>query len=153
MHLSLKQAAEATGKSKSTLLRAIQSGKMSGHRSGDGDWTVEPAELFRVYPAMPRTDAHQANTSVHGVSRTGLSGQNASLDDNAPMRAEMATLRELLAVAKATADERQATITDLRSRLDSEAEDRRRLTLLLTDRRSGAGHPSLWSRIVAVFRD
>ena len=45
---SLGAAAAATGLNKTTILRAIKSGKISGTKDVLGQWWVEPAELHRV---------------------------------------------------------------------------------------------------------
>ena len=48
---TLMHAAKAAGRAKSTVLRAIQSGKLSATRDElTGSWLIEPAELHRVYP-------------------------------------------------------------------------------------------------------
>jgi hypothetical protein len=47
--LSLRQAAIEAGTSKSTILRAIQAGRLSATRTDDGGYAIQPAELFRVY--------------------------------------------------------------------------------------------------------
>lgn len=52
--LTLSQAAKASGKSKSTLSRAIKVGRLSATRLDDGNFSIDPAELFRAYPATPR---------------------------------------------------------------------------------------------------
>src|SRR4051794_2873521 len=61
MPYSLKQAADATGRTKPTILRAIQTGKISAKKSKMGAWEIEPAELHRVYPpiaaGVTRTDS------------------------------------------------------------------------------------------------
>lgn len=49
MALSLSQAAKATGKSKSTINRAIKSGKLSATRHDDGSYTIDASELSRVF--------------------------------------------------------------------------------------------------------
>jgi len=49
--MTLSQAAKASGKSKSTLSRAIKMGRISASRLDDGNFSIDPAELFRVYPA------------------------------------------------------------------------------------------------------
>jgi hypothetical protein len=54
MAYSLAAAAAATGLNKTTVLRAIKTGKISGTRSQNGEWYVEPAELHRVYRSVPR---------------------------------------------------------------------------------------------------
>jgi len=48
MSYSLGAAAAATGLSKTSILRAIKSGKISGTKDALGQWWVEPAELHRV---------------------------------------------------------------------------------------------------------
>lgn len=48
--LSLSQAAKATGKSKSTINRAIKTGKLSATRHDDGTYSIAASELFRAFP-------------------------------------------------------------------------------------------------------
>lgn len=49
MPLTLGQAAKETGRSKPTILNAINKGRVSARKSETGAWEIEPAELFRVY--------------------------------------------------------------------------------------------------------
>ena len=49
MALTLAEAAQQTGLNRSTVLRAIKSGRISGNKDELGQWSVEPAELFRVF--------------------------------------------------------------------------------------------------------
>lgn len=55
MSYSLREAAKATGKSKPTIHRAIQKGKISAQRKADGSYIIDPAELHRVFPPVSRT--------------------------------------------------------------------------------------------------
>jgi hypothetical protein len=50
MPLSLAEAAQVTGLNRSTILRAIKRGAISGVRGERGAWSVEPIELHRVFP-------------------------------------------------------------------------------------------------------
>jgi excisionase family DNA binding protein len=52
---TLAQAAEATGLNRSTILRAIKSGKISGARDSQGAWSVEPVELHRAFAPAEAT--------------------------------------------------------------------------------------------------
>jgi len=61
MSYSLQQAADAAGVNKSTVLRAIQAGKVSATRNEHEQWLIEPAELHRVYPP-----ATQGNRKLKG---------------------------------------------------------------------------------------
>ena len=123
MLLSVKQAAEATGKSKPTILRAIQSHRISATKDElSGAWMIDPAELHRVYPPA----------SVQQV-RTEPMTQDASADEAASLRRELALLT---AEREREREQLQARIDDLSRRLDAEGEERRRLTAILTDQRA-----------------
>jgi excisionase family DNA binding protein len=66
MALSLAQAAAATGLHKTTILRAVRTGRITGTRDPLGQWRVEPTELHRVFPpaeaATVRTGAVRQKT-------------------------------------------------------------------------------------------
>jgi hypothetical protein len=47
---TLGQAAKATGKSKTTISKAIHSGKISAEKQENGSYQIDPSELHRVYP-------------------------------------------------------------------------------------------------------
>lgn len=49
MSLTLAEASAQVGVNRSTLLRSIKSGRLSGTRDDFGTWRIEPSELFRVY--------------------------------------------------------------------------------------------------------
>src|SRR5262245_23877432 len=49
MHLSLQQAAQQTGRNRTSILRAIKRGQITGSKDAEGNWTVDAAELARVY--------------------------------------------------------------------------------------------------------
>jgi len=49
MMYSLTEAARQTGVSKSTIYRAVKSGKISAKRNEDAEYEIDPAELFRVF--------------------------------------------------------------------------------------------------------
>src|SRR6516164_10862712 len=55
MSYTLAEAAAACGLDKSTVRRAVRSGRISGTRDEQGVWHVEPAELHRVFPPGVRT--------------------------------------------------------------------------------------------------
>jgi hypothetical protein len=142
MPYSLKQAAEATAKSKPTILRAIQSGKVSAIKDPHGEWQIEPAELHRVYEAVPerivskedeRNDTHQSESSFE----TGM------------LSGEVEQLRERLTLVHLDRERERKDasdqIADLRRRLDQSEQERRdahrQITALLTDQRDKAEEP------------
>jgi hypothetical protein len=68
MSYTLATAAIATGLNKSTILRAIKSGRISGKKDEFGEWCVESAELHRVYPAVVELSAGSDAPRRHGAS-------------------------------------------------------------------------------------
>jgi excisionase family DNA binding protein len=116
MSYTLGAAARTTGKSKATIHRAIKSGRLSAARTDRGGWLIEAAELQRVFPETG------AATVPMRQSATG----NGTAATTAPGSPETVALERLLA-------EREATIRDLRTRLDAAAELQRTTLALLTD--------------------
>lgn len=127
MPYTLKQAAEATGKSKPTILRAIQSHKISAKKDDHGEWEIDPSELHRIYDP---------------VARNGTDATDVLPSDSVALRHENELLREMLAERDKRVSDKDAVIEDLRQRLDREGEERRQahaqLTALLTDQRTRA---------------
>lgn len=73
MSYTLGEAAKATGKSKTTLHRAIKSGRISAHKALDGSYSIDPAELHRMFPPvllvtgaepLHRNDAEQQSNTL-----------------------------------------------------------------------------------------
>jgi hypothetical protein len=130
---SLAQAAKATGESKPTIGRAIKSSKLSAVRHDDGSYAIDPSELARVYPSPGDVGgAMKQHEPLNGVGTYPAAF------------GEVEGLRALLAECDARIADKDAIIEDLHKRLDSEAEERRRLAALLTDQRPVEHHP--WSR-------
>ncbi|MGC1497265.1 MAG: hypothetical protein WA790_15760 [Sulfitobacter sp.] len=55
MSYTLGMAAKATGKSKTTIQRAIAKGTISAHKGKNGRYSIDPSELHRVF-SMVSTD-------------------------------------------------------------------------------------------------
>jgi hypothetical protein len=122
---TLAQAIAATRRSRSTLIRAIRSGRLSATRDESGTYFVEPSELYRVFPALG-------------------DGTPADISNGVPRHAELIARLEAEQAKNAIL---QNQVSDLRTRLDRESEERRqaldrlaaaqeRITALLTDQRS-----------------
>lgn len=111
MKLSASQAAKAVGVSIPTITRAIKNGVISAERISSGGYRIDASELDRI----------KANvTHVKGKTL----GLEPPITDIA-LRREIEILREML-------ERERETVSDLRTRLDSEGEERRRLTSILT---------------------
>ncbi|EAS2265008.1 hypothetical protein CEJ06_24460 [Salmonella enterica] len=101
--LSLREAAEQTGVSKSTIFRAIKAGRMSAPRNDDGEFQIDPAELHRVYPIKPLSASGEGvSGDVPAQAETHAAGHGAPDHDtvelrirNAALEAELKGLREM----------------------------------------------------------
>jgi excisionase family DNA binding protein len=62
--LSLPEAAAATRLNKTTVLRSIKSGTISGTRDPLGQWRIDAAELHRVHPTVADATAPKTHSEV-----------------------------------------------------------------------------------------
>jgi hypothetical protein len=107
VNFTLNQAAKETGRSKSTIHNAIKDGKLSAHRRDDGVFEIDASELHRVFPQ---------NTKV---VETGTDTERLLLQQKIEFLERELTIKDDF-------------VRELSRRLDSESEERKRLTLLLT---------------------
>lgn len=125
--LTLGEAARQVGKTKTALANAVKDGRLSASRDSKGQYQIDPAELFRVYPAK---------------------GQEVGDTRPLTLQRENELLREQL-------DREREINRRLFDRLDEEAAERRKLTALLTHQPAAAAkaseatpaRPSLWRRL------
>jgi hypothetical protein len=109
-YFTLGDAAKQAGISKPTLSKAIKNGRLSAEKQPNGSYRIQPTELFRIFPPADRLASYQ-----------------------------IAELQERLALLTAERERERHQlmdqIMDLRRRLDAEAEEHRRLSLIVTDQR------------------
>lgn len=123
-HLSIGEAARLCGKSKSTISRAISSGKLSASRQGNG-YAIDPSELARVFPWNPATVAQPSQRNDTQPPPATPSGPSPDA-----LEAENRLLREML-------DRERETVADLRERLT-------RAQALIADQRPPRPRPRWW---------
>jgi len=129
------EAAKLVGKSVPTITRAIKSGKLSAKSRKPRGWIIEKSELFRAFD--PVVDGTNSNTSM--------------LDGEIPVKDNV--LQVKLEAMEQRFNDAQATIEDLRTRLDAESAERRQLTAQITDQREKAPEPprkGFWTRFVGM---
>jgi excisionase family DNA binding protein len=84
MTYTLGMAARATGLSKSTIYRAIKSGRISANRADTGDYAIDPAELHRVFPPLEADATRSADASskhaANGPEPGGIALDKARLE-------------------------------------------------------------------------
>lgn len=125
--ISISEAARLAGKPRSTIHRHIEKGKLSREMDGQGRPVIDVAELERVYGPLQQAD----------MAQTGATRQPATSGWDRTDGADLIELEALKREKALLLNERD----DLRRRLDAEAEERRKLTALLTDQRRSEPAP------------
>ena len=137
MSLSAKEAADQVGMSRQGIMKAIHQGKLSASKDLNGQWQIEPVELFRVYPPT-------SSTQPSATSSTEDTPKGATELPGATTARENELLWKMLA-------DKDDVIADLRARLDAEAEERRKLTFILTTTKQEEVKPKpkgFWARLL-----
>ena len=116
MLFTLQQAADATGKDKSTIQRAIKSGKLSATRNTDRTYSIDSSELQRVYV-------------LHNADITQQALQHGATTDATNA---METLQAKIELLQMQVEIMRETTQDLRTRLDNSDQERRQLLAMLT---------------------
>lgn len=82
MNLSLGQAAKETNLSKSTISRAIKEGRLSANKNDNGSYSIDPSELFRVYPPKSNTtvDATEKLDTTQLIDYSSINGLQKEID-------------------------------------------------------------------------
>ncbi|WP_407674159.1 helix-turn-helix domain-containing protein [Paracoccus beibuensis] len=171
--LSLREAAQLCGRGKSTIQAAIKEGKLSAGRNERGGYQIDPSELHRFFPfslssdgtwdRANRTEADRGRASDSddlGVSGSVLNasdgtGQNASEAElrvkylEELLTAERAGRADVKQALQARVDDLQATVLDLRKRLDQAEEEKMRLLPSpdAGERKARTRPRGLWARL------
>jgi hypothetical protein len=87
-------AAKAVGKTKSTITKAIASGKLSAIKNSSGAWEIDASELFRVYTPI----------ALETVEIERMETPKETPINNSGLEREVELLREMLDETKADRD-------------------------------------------------
>jgi hypothetical protein len=115
--LTVSQAAKEVGITRGGLWKAIKDGRLSATKNNKGQFCIDPAELFRVYPP---------------VDTVGVHSKQASIDKRQSRQHEADELRLRLELTNRLLAKAESEVDDLRRRLDDESSERRKLIQLLT---------------------
>ena len=141
MKYTLSQAAQATGKNKATIQRAIKSGKITAPKNSSGAYEIDPAELHRVFDATAQRVAQHPNATTRNTNVTAKNDpDNNALQRITELEKELAIAEERKNGLEGQMHHLSETVDDLRKRLD---QSEGRVTALLSDKRP----KSFWGRI------
>lgn len=136
MAYTLGEAAKATGKSKTTIAKAIKTGRVSAAKQDDGSYSIDPSELHRVYPLMGIQDSGplQQDTPVHTEVDTELAAKVRELEGVLhATQQRLADKDEQLAHLR---EDRDREVGHLRKDLERWQQQAMQAQALLTDQRA-----------------
>ncbi len=115
MELSLSAAARATGRSKSTIGRAIKSGKLSARRDEAGGYRIDASELARAFDWDPQAGVPWSATEPSGPPAEPKAAPPSEL---LVLRTRLELLEQALEREREALAHERETTADLRQRLD-----------------------------------
>ncbi|MCB9942979.1 MAG: helix-turn-helix domain-containing protein [Geminicoccaceae bacterium] len=102
--VTLAEAAQLAGVSKSTLQRSVKAGRVSATRDDAGQWRIDPAELARVWPAaavaLVRRDAVDDAPDDAAVTRSDVPDDAMRRGEPVQLDIEIEALRAQLGDAR-----------------------------------------------------
>jgi len=135
---TLNQAAKACNKSKSAILKAIKTGRLSAIKDALGQWCIDASELYRCYPPNKVTTDQVSTDKLPGVQHQG----------------NTVSMSEMLELLKQERERERAQllarIESLENRLNEESAERRKLTALITHQPEQQPKPEaslLWRKL------
>lgn len=131
MKLTLGKAAKAAGISKPSLSAAIKKGRLSASKNEAGHYEIDPAELFRVYPKQVETDSKADTTLVSGTNGKQTVSLNSAGQGREMVDLVLAEQGKLLAEKERTIERLEEEKQAIRSDLEDQKEQNKRVTLLL----------------------
>jgi hypothetical protein len=145
--LSLNKAAKEAGVAKSTLLDALNNGRMSAEKNEKGHWEIDPSELFRVFP---KTSSYNSEKPM----QTPLENHQKTIQGSA-LEVEVKMLREQIDRMDAERERERSQLTDqieaLKEQTERQSADHRQALAALTDQREKAEQQpkrGLWARLM-----
>ena len=126
MKLTLNKAAQTCSRSKSTLLQAIRSGRLSAPKDDRGRYAIDPAELNRAFPFAAADQSTDRTPEPVPTTQENRS-------DTKTLEREVELLREMLTKAEANTDHWRGMAE--------------RQQILLEDKRQVEKPVGLWGRL------
>ena len=122
--LTLSEAAKETGLTKPAIFKSIQKGRISASKDEKGQWLIDPAELFRVYPPDAKKEMAEAQT-----------GSLELLLKLKEMEAKLEVTEKRLLDKQSEIENFRVQVDDLRNERERWRTQAEQITRLLTDQR------------------
>ena len=134
--LTLAEAAKETGLTKPAIFKSIQKGRVSATKDDKGQWRIDPAELFRVYPPAAKKAITETQT-----------GNLELLLKLTEVETKLEVTEKRLLDKESEIENFRAQVGDLRTERERWRTQAEQITRLLTDQREKeqAKKPRFWA--------
>jgi|GraSoiStandDraft_11_1057310.scaffolds.fasta_scaffold611993_1 chromosome segregation ATPase len=134
--LTLAEAAKETGLTKPAIFKSIQKGRVSATKDDKGQWRIDPAELFRVYPPAAKKAITETQT-----------GNLELLLKLKEVETKLEVTEKRLLDKESEIENFRAQVGDLRTERERWRTQAEQITRLLTDQREKeqAKKPRFWA--------
>ena len=134
--LTLAEAAKETGLTKPAIFKFIQKGRVSATKDDKGQWRIDPAELFRVYPPAAKKAITETQT-----------GNLELLLKLKEVETKLEVTEKRLLDKESEIENFRAQVGDLRTERERWRTQAEQITRLLTDQREKeqAKKPRFWA--------
>jgi hypothetical protein len=144
MSISASEASRLTGKSKQTVINAINAGKISAVKDVDGVWQIEPVELFRHF--QPASNLNGNGHPALDAPLGQLDAARQPLDDT--YLTELISLREKVSMMERIIRDKDDVIGDLRRRLDEMTEVNTKYAAVIAQLAPPQPRKGWWQRLL-----
>ena len=140
--LTLAEAAKETGLTKPAIFKSIQKGRVSATKDDKGQWRIDPAELFRVYPPAAKKAITETQT-----------GNLELLLKLTEVETKLEVTEKRLLDKESEIENFRAQVGDLRTERERWRTQAEQITRLLTDQREKeqAKKPRFWAWLSGKF--
>lgn len=133
MYFSLGQAAKEAGVAKSTISKALSSGKLSYAEKSTAGYKIDPAELFRVFP---KSSANGSEATVKNDRKPNFQDMETAVY-TATLEIQLTGLKHLIAEKERRISDLEADRSQLRDdhyrQIQTWRDERERLLKLIED--------------------
>jgi hypothetical protein len=143
--LTPAEAGKLAGRSKGAIIKAIHDGRLSAEREVNGAFTIQPVELFRVYPVVNGNGHHEVNGNEAEVNDS----QHFEGEVNTQaLQAEIDQLRGRLADKEEVVRAKDQVIASQVSTIEVLTAENTRLTAVIAQLQPQKAKVGWWQRLL-----
>jgi hypothetical protein len=145
VNLTPAEAGKLVGRSKGAIIKAIHDGRLSAEREVNGSFTIQPVELFRVYPVINGNGHAQVNGNGAEVNSSEHLADEVNTQS---LQSEIEGLRGKLADKEEVLRAKEQVISTQASTIEVLTAENSRLTAVITQLTPAKAKTGWWARLL-----